>query len=247
MAPVQLAYLVGASLPRSGHHYLETRLQGVLGEDFTYCGGGRINQCCGQVICTTVASGRVFFRKSHDERLELPAHLDQVHYIVQHRAPWGRMLSYVENQKQRHGEKFPIEDRAFATRWLAREAKYTVGFYRKWMERPGKNAIVIEYSRLTTAPYEVISTLLQRIGCDFDVDRLQSTIHGQRSSRARSIMAPAYFARDLTASPYLALDQLADYELTVMEECPGAGWAKPPGSPSPTTTAVRDAYRKLGI
>lgn len=244
MVSVEPAYLVGASLPRSGHHYLEARLHGVLGQDFTYCGAGRINQCCGQVICTARLGGQVFFRKSHDSRLELPVNLDQVYYVVQHRSPWGRLLSYIEQQKHRKGEEFPIEDRAFAARWLALEAKYTVGFYQKWIEKPPANAIVIEYSHLTSAPFEVVSTLLQRIGCNFDIDRLHNTIEECRLSRARNVETPTYFPRDLMVSPYLALDLLADYDLTVREECPGAGWTSPLETPQ-ASTEVREAYRLL--
>jgi hypothetical protein len=232
-------FMIGASLPRSGHHYLEAQLRALLGDDLAYC-RSHLNQCCGEVICARPPDRRWFLRKSHAPRLDLAADLDGVLYVIQHRPPRGRMLSLVDFQMARRAD-FAIEDAAFAARWLAKEAIYSIGFGRKWLTRPPVNAVVINYDDLSGFPHRVVSALLSRMGYECSDERLQSSIDRTSTMRANVRVPEPYRRRDEGVSP-LAPGLLAEYDALVRSELPDL-WGVPPVAVEPGP--VREVYDRI--
>ena len=85
--------LVGASLPRSGHHFLARLLRGVLGRELQYCEFYTPPGCCKQIPCTKRTGAAVIYQKQHDRQGEVPQDLADALYVVQHRHPLPQALS----------------------------------------------------------------------------------------------------------------------------------------------------------
>lgn len=114
--------MVGVSLPRSGHYYLEMLLRAVFGAGNSgYCAGRR--DCCGAVICERPGDVPFFLRKSHDQDGEMPANRTDVVYLIRHRSPWPRLLSEIERQVKLGNYKLRLYDCVFAAKWLDREGR----------------------------------------------------------------------------------------------------------------------------
>src|SRR5439155_7479074 len=83
-------------------------------------------------------------------------------YLIQHRSPWGRVLSEIDRQTKLGKPRW--DDREFAARWLLTEAQYVLRFYRKWLRRPPQSAIVLAYEDLITDPATAVEIVLDRLG-----------------------------------------------------------------------------------
>lgn len=154
--------LVGASLPRSGHHHLERLLGLALGDRFGYCEFYVPSGCCGQVPCTR-AEPPVRFQKHHDFDGTLARDLPGVHYVVQHREPVGAAVSDRELYVRRHNPAL-VDDAGDHEHWLALQALQHVAFVAKWVLRPPAASTVIDYADLVADPAGVVLRLLADAG-----------------------------------------------------------------------------------
>lgn len=153
--------LVGASLPRSGHHHLERLLGAVLGDQLRYCEYYVPTGCCRSVPCTRVGAS-ITFQKNHDFDGTLPKDLAGCHYVVQHREPVGGALSDRELYVRQHNAEL-AHDEAEHERWLAQRAVQHVAFVRKWVHDPPPVATVLDYAALRSDPAGAVLQLLADI------------------------------------------------------------------------------------
>lgn len=86
-------FLLGVSIPRSGHHFLATLLEQALGADIRYCEDHSKDDCCKDVPCSRARQHRVIYQKNHDMELTLDANLPGVSYLVQFREPIPAVVS----------------------------------------------------------------------------------------------------------------------------------------------------------
>src|SRR4051794_25602386 len=63
--------LLGASIPRSGHHYLQRILSHYFQDELFYCEWYTPRDCCKHVPCIKHLNCRITFQKSHDWDLSL--------------------------------------------------------------------------------------------------------------------------------------------------------------------------------
>jgi len=223
----EVTHLIGVSLPRSGHHYIENLLRSHLGERrFGYCSEAGHNRCCGQIVCSRVNDVELFLRKSHDYELNIPTDLSNVLYLVQHREPAARVQSALE-LIARNDPNFDLNDRDYLEFWLAREARYTIDFYRKWIERPPVNAVVIDYDALVKEPAASMKRLFAKLGLPFSREKFEAdtAFLKQYKAEARGIESRQPMkVRDVRATT-LPLDLISDFDALVREHCPGANWS----------------------
>jgi hypothetical protein len=223
--------LIGASLPRSGHHLLLNLLTVALGERLKYCASNTDNLCCTQAVCVRDLRGHVFYRKSHDYDLSLPNHLDipGITYLVQHRDPRGRILSAATLIRRR---LLAREDRTWPGNqdqllwWLAQEAAYTVRFYKKWMESPGSNYMIVAYEDLLREPEDVIERILACNGMTVSAATLAAVKEkaGLQAEPFGTAQTAVHAPKSRTDESIIPGELLGNYELLVTKRCPEAGW-----------------------
>src|ERR1041385_1979169 len=85
--------LLGASIPRSVHHYLQRTLSRYFKSEIFYCEWYTPSDCCKQVPCTSRRDCRVTYQKSHDWDFSLPSNIADALYLVQFRHPVPEALS----------------------------------------------------------------------------------------------------------------------------------------------------------
>lgn len=242
-----MVHLIGVSLPRSGHHFFENLLRNYLGEKrFGYCSEAGHDRCCGQVICPRAGDVEIFLRKSHDYGLDIPTDLPKVFYLVQHREPAARVQSALE-LIGRNDPNFDLNDRDSLEFWFAREAQYVINFYRKWIEKPPSNAIVVDYDGLVSTPSEIAEKLFDKLGRRFSRDEFETAIAPLRQykAEARGVSASTETMRPRDArESALPLDMVADFDSLVRRHCPTAGWAASV-LPHKGEGGISHAYRKM--
>jgi tetratricopeptide (TPR) repeat protein len=239
-------HLIGISLPRSGHHFIENLLRNYLGEDrFGYCSEAGHNRCCGEIICPRVKDVDLFLRKSHDYDFSISKTLPNAFYLVQHREPAARVQSALE-LIARNDPRFDLNDKDGVQFWLAREAQYVIEFYRKWIENPPPNAIVVDYDALVAEPSRVAADLFGRLGWPFSREKFESDNGVLREYKAEARGVPdrqTMRARDVRASA-VPIEMIADFDSLVRRHCSGAGWLPSILSPS-GKQEVSHIYQKM--
>jgi hypothetical protein len=213
-------YLVGVSVPRSGHHFLARLLQAACGERLRYCDFYETPGCCRQVPCAR-ASTPLHFQKNHDLQLRLPTDLPGVRYVVQLRDPVAAALSDRELFAARHGEALAA-DRPALLLWLATQALWLEDFWAKWVDPAPAAAVLLTYERLTAEPAAALHGLLAALGI--------AATQGDCAA-AVAVVAPrggfhgeiAYRRRRLTESRFFDGELFALYETLLFGRLPLAG------------------------
>src|SRR5689334_18446600 len=85
--------LIGASIPRSGHHFLQKLLLHYFGDELFYCEYYSRNDCCRNVPCTYPGPHLFTYQKSHDRQGEVRKDVGDALYIIQYREPVGEAIS----------------------------------------------------------------------------------------------------------------------------------------------------------
>lgn len=226
MKPV---HLVGASIPRSGHHLLVRLLKELYGGDFGYCEFYTPVDCCRQVPCARTEGFRLYLQKNHDLDLKLSTDVSGVLYVVQHREPTLGALSdreYVADL----GEEERAADRDEYVVWLGKRAAHYVRFYRKWIGRPPVRSFLVEYEELRSEPARVLAGLLAACGLPApDPAALAGAV-----ARATEKVAPGHVllservfrARTLEASRFFDEDLLSAYEAAISASLPEAPFVR---------------------
>ena len=197
-------YLVGVSVPRSGHHFLARLLQAACGERLRYCDFYETPGCCRQVPCTRAATP-LHLQKNHDLQLRLPTDLPGVRYIVQVRDPVAAALSDRELFAARHGEALAA-DRPALLLWLATQALWLEDFWAKWVDPAPAAAVLLTYESLTADPAAALRALLAalevastRAACEAAVAAVapRGGFHGEIAYRRRRLTESRFFDGEL--------------------------------------------------
>src|SRR4051794_15781646 len=149
------AALVGASIPRSGHHFLQSLLSRYYGDQLFYCEVYSKADCCRSVPCKRGGGHAVTYQKSHDRQGEVPANAEGVLYVIQYREPVGEALSDRELDLTDHLGRRSLNYRLSQDHylwWLAAKASYCRDFHDKWFSPRVGNAVYLNYADLASNP-----------------------------------------------------------------------------------------------
>ena len=219
--------LVGTSIPRSGHHFLQSLLAHYYGDDLFYCEVYARANCCNTVPCVRGRASSVTFQKSHDRQGEVRSDAGEALYIVQYREPVGEALSDRElDLNDRLGRK-SINYRLSAdyySWWLSLKASYYRDFHDKWFTPKLPNAVYLDYASLATDPGRAIGDIIGRATGDVSEQRVASAIQEVSAVRAGSVhrkrKGTPFAPRNIEDSPDFDRELLAAFEAYVLESCP---------------------------
>jgi hypothetical protein len=219
--------LVGASIPRSGHHFLQQILVAYFGPGIHYCEfyGGR--DCCRTVPCTRRGRFGVIYQKNHDHELELSTGIPGVAYVIQYRHPVPEALSDRELDLRDAATSPQVNYRLTREHyawWLARKAVYYRRFHDKWIAGTIPGAIRIDYDRLTGETEAVLAGIIRVAAGSVDAARVARAIEECRPVRATA--GVAYKPRVLEESPDFDRDLLGAFEDHVLRRCPHFGFER---------------------
>lgn len=243
--------LIGASIPRSGHHFLADMMRGYFGSDLYYCEYYTLANCCKTVPCTRRGAFRYIYQKSHDRDFKLPADVAEALYLIQYRHPVPEALSDREldlkDQLGRPSLNYR-RTRAGFIQWLAGKALYYRRFHDKWMANRLSNALYLDYNTLSGDAAGSMRAIIDRAGARLDAQRLENVV--QRFGGSRSGANQTFKPRVNTDSPYFDADLLGALEDYVLKRCPAFGFSRELGgsyleSPIYALILLRDANEPL--
>lgn len=225
MTSPEIRSIVGVSIPRSGHHYLQSLLQAVLDGDLSYCEFYSAQECCRSVPCTVRPTTRFRYQKGHDLDLALPVDLPDVLYLVQYRDPVAEAVSDRELFLSATGFVTPPTADQY-THWLAGKVRYLDGFFAKWLRNPMPSVLAIDYDRLVADPAGVVEDICNRLGAPHDRRRIEEAIadHAGIARRPPIVTAAeervAFVPRRIEESVAYVPELLAEYEAAVLARVP---------------------------
>lgn len=177
----------GASMPRSGHHFLHRILMTYLGEEFGYCSfyfpwaHDYFDDCCKSIPCSKYQNEpiKVFLQKSHDFELTDPMVSADLN-LVQVRRPIERLYSNFDLHVRKHPKNDTVRHfRQFALR----EYYYYVAFWQKWIANGPQNTMVLCYEGLKESPVREIRRVVEAAGLTADETKIQQAIEKQKVSK----------------------------------------------------------------
>ena len=215
-------HLIGASMPRSGHHYLVRLLTAAIDREFLYCEfyqpqfSYRQEGCCQKVPCRYAGELKdgLSFQKNHDFNLDVTV-VEDCRYVVQVRRPVPRLFSHF---------KLRVEHKqcvASAISWnkFTKEAKdYYIRFWQKWVTG---SHLVIPYWRLMQNPAAELERVFSVAKYDPPVgalDRVAGYRDGFKPTR-------------IEQSDFYDAGWANEYEAEIAERCPGFDEIFPDRSP----------------
>lgn len=216
--------ILGASVPRAGHHHLSRLAKTYFGDRLRYCAVYR-RTCCRMVPCADPRGRPVTFQKSHDFDGVLPTDVAGALYVIQHRAPVANVISAAELIAAKQGMRSPgdgLVGRLAFYNFLAAKLAYIKRFHEKWIVAPPANALILDYARLAADPAGTLRALAKRVDGEADEDRVAAAVEEVAHSRPKG--AP-YVPRRIEQSPFFDRDALAVYEAAVIATCSGFGYA----------------------
>jgi hypothetical protein len=218
--------LIGASIPRSGHHYLARILNFYFGNEIHYCEWYGPPDCCRQVPCTRPGAYRAVYQKSHDWDFSLTQSVRDALYLVQFRQPVPEALSDRDLLQDSFGSpslNYRLT-REYYGWWLATKAVYYRKFHEKWIRNPLPNAVHLDYDALLLRPEESIAPIVQWVSGSVDSERLSKAIAQASPSRDAGDGAPVFTPRVIERSRHFDRDLLAPFEAYVLQHCPLFGF-----------------------
>ena len=229
--------MIGASIPRSGHHFLQNLLTSYYGPDLHYCEFYTPAGCCKSIPCTMRGNYRVIFQKSHDRDLKVPADVSDSLYLIQYRHPVPEALSDRELElrdglgRRNLPYRQTRENYAF---WLANKAIYYRKFHDKWMAKRTSNAVYMDYPDLSTNPESMLRPIIEWASGSIDEERLARVV-GQASATRVSLPhsaeskgedAKVFKPRVIQESPHFDAELLGAFEAWVLERAPSFGFRR---------------------
>ncbi|MFC3692880.1 sulfotransferase [Chenggangzhangella methanolivorans] len=224
-ADIVTTSILGASIPRSGHHHLSRLLKGYFGAQLKYCSTYDIADCCRAAPCVKTEGRKFVYQKSHDFAFRLPTDVAGALYLVQHRSPVANAISGAELRRKRSGMR-PARDgisaRARFYDFLAHRLAYYKRFHDKWIVKPPERSVLIAHEALESDPAHELRRIVSAAGVLLDEARIEATANElkDRGSR-RSTYAP----RVVEDSDFFDRSALGAYEAAVIDQCPAFGYA----------------------
>jgi hypothetical protein len=226
-SPTNPKILIGASIPRSGHHFLADMMTGYFGPDLYYCEFYTLPSCCKHAPCTRRGPFSYIYQKSHDRDFTLPADVAEALYLIQYRHPVPEALSDRElDLKDSIGRPSLSfrRTRAGYMMWLAAKALYYRRFHDKWMAKRLPNALYLDYPELAAKPMETMRAILARAGADLDETKLTRVVNANSKPRAAA-GGEAFKPRVVSDSPHFDAELLGALEAWILERCPAYGFS----------------------
>lgn len=216
----EVTRLIGASIPRAGHHFLVDLMRVLLEDALFYCEFYAEPDCCRLVPCVRGEGRRVVFQKHHDLDLDLRPDLPGVLYVVQTRDPVMSALSDREHMAQLEGEERAGDRDAYVV-WLGRKAFYYEGFVEKWVRQP-RAGLVVEYDDLVADPAAALRRVTAACGLAIDDARVDAAVAAVAGVRAAPRQDPneRFTRRTLPASRFLDPDLLPAFESLLLDRLP---------------------------
>jgi tetratricopeptide (TPR) repeat protein len=217
-------FLLGVSIPRSGHHFLATLLEQALGADIRYCEYYSKDDCCKDVPCSRARQHRVTYQKNHDMELTLDTNLPGVSYLVQFREPIPAVVSDRELFAAVYGSQLAA-DRAQYLLFLAEKAAHYTRFYDKWVRPARASAFMVKYEQLRDDPAAVLEGLFRFCALDVPRERIDQAIAAvapviNRTPLLKDTTETAFVPRVPSQSKYFDPDLLAVYESLLLDRVP---------------------------
>jgi hypothetical protein len=158
--PLDVTYVFGKSMPRSGHYFLGACLQTYFGPELHYCDFyGREANCCRSLPCRKPRNGshtnEYFLQKSHDFGFRDSTSLNGK-YLVQYRSPIPRLQSNFELRQEQWGEETLESFIEFAES----ETTYFINFFKKWIAVPRPNTLVVAYEDLIWYQQQTLTAVI---------------------------------------------------------------------------------------
>jgi hypothetical protein len=218
--------LIGASIPRSGHHYLQRTLSRYFEGEIYYCEWYTPPDCCKQVPCTRGSDCRVTYQKSHDWDFSLDQNVSDALYLVQFRHPVPEALSdrdlAMRDSIDKPNRNYRLTKECYGW-WLATKAIYYRKFHDKWFRNRVHNSVYLNYDDLLRDPAATVEPILRWVSGNVDEERLTSAIAQASASRGGK-SAAAFSPRVIESSRHFDRDLLSAFEAYVLDRCPQFGF-----------------------
>jgi hypothetical protein len=223
--------LIGASIPRSGHHFLQNLLTRFFGPRMHYCEFYSPKDCCRSIPCTRRGDFSVIFQKSHDREMEVPKTLADAAYVIQYRHPVPEALSDreldVTDAIGRVSLTYRLGREHYAS-WLAAKGVYYRRFHDKWMAERVPNGVYLDYAFLSARPAEAVEQIVRAATGGADRGRIDAVVEEARSVRVSTASkTPADFKpRVVEDSPHFDAELLGAFEDYVVGRTPHFGFER---------------------
>ena len=214
--------LIGASIPRSGHHFLQRILSFYYDDAMYYCEWYGPADCCKQVPCSRRGAYSVTYQKSHDWDFSLTQDVREGLYVVQYRHPVPEALSDRDLMQDSIGSpslNYRLT-RDYYGWWLATKAIYYRKFHTKWFENRVPNSVYLGYDALLKTPAPTIEPIVRWVSGQVDNERLAWAIAQASPQRDAGPAAQAFVPRTIESSRHFDRDLLSAFEAYVLRRCP---------------------------
>lgn len=225
--------LIGASIPRSGHHFLQTLLSAYFHGEMFYCEYYTPPNCCKQFPCTRRGQQTINFQKSHDRDHDVPMDIKDAMYIIQYRHPVPEALSDRELDLSDSIGRRSINHRSsreYFMQWLAEKAIYYRKFHDRWFANRVPNAYYLDYEVLSADPGTAMRKIINWSYGRVDEARLSAQMAEISATRvsAPHMQQPdaAFKPRVVQDSKYFDADLLGALEDYVIKRCPHFGFER---------------------
>ena len=227
----QPKFLIGASIPRSGHNFLAMLLTNLFGSRMHYCDFYIAKDCCRQIPCVRRGDFSYIFQKSHEHNWEVPKGIAEAVYIIQYRHPVPEALSHLELDLtlDANSENFKYaRTREYHALRLAKKAIYYRRFHDKWLVDPLPNGIYLDYDRLAAAPGDAVAEVVRAVGATIKPGRIEKIVGARESVRMASGKQgrTSFRPRVIEESPYFDADLLGAFEDYVITMTPRFGYRR---------------------
>ena len=223
--------LIGASIPRSGHHFLQNILTKYYGPRLHYCEFYSPKDCCKQVPCTRRGEFGVVYQKSHDRNMEVPKSVADAVYVLQYRHPIPEALSDRELDVVDGIGRSSINyrlGREHYMQWLASKAVYYRRFHDKWLVDRVPNGVYLDYDFLSASPVYAVERIVRAASGDVDRARIEAVVEDAKAVRvsAASKTSGGFKPRVVQDSPHFDADLLGAFEDYVLGRTPQFGYRR---------------------
>jgi tetratricopeptide (TPR) repeat protein len=218
--------LIGASIPRSGHHYLARILNVYFENQIHYCEWYGPPDCCKQVPCARPGGFRVVYQKSHDWDFTLTQAVSGALYVIQCRHPVPEALSDRDLLTDSFGGpsiNYRLS-REYYGWWLATKAIYYRKFHDKWIDNAPANSVSLSYEALLKDSVAALEPIIGWAAGKIDRERLRAAVATASPARHAGPNAPIFTPRAVETSRHFDRDLLAPFEAYVLERCPRFGY-----------------------
>lgn len=223
--------LIGASIPRSGHHFLQNISTKFYGPQMHYCEFYSPKHCCKQISCGKRGGFSVIYQKSHDRNMEVPKSIAGAVYILQYRHPTPEALSDHELDVMDGIGRASINyrlGREHYMQWLASKAVYYRRYHDNWLVDRVPDGVYLDYAYLTASPVDAVEQIVRAAAGTADRARIEAVVEEAKSVRVStaSKSTGSFKPRVIQDSPHFDADLLGAFEDYVIGRTPHFGYQR---------------------